>query len=546
VTDIRNKSGYFEGLKGSNCSHCSIIILSYSRIRFYLHHSTYAMPKHHNILFFLIKILCFTLLFSCSSNPENITPNFELPDKFLNDGASKPDSISSPLMDKWWESLNDEMLNLLIEQGLSSNFNLKMAWDRLRQANANLTIEGAPLSPSIDLSNDNRRAEFRDFFGDQVRTNWRTIYNVRFTASYEIDLWGRLRSAKNAAEMSFKASEQEVATAAITLSSEITNTWYQIVEITNQIKLLKYQVEINQNTLQLIKLRFMNGQISISDILRQKQLIESLNGEEEVLKGELRIAKNQLAVLRGYAPQKDPIWITAENNELEKILSTSLDKIMPPPPLPEIGIPAQLITKRPDIQSAFYSVREADYRLASAIADRFPRISISGGAGTTTTTSREMLDDWLINLASNIIAPVFDAGFRAAEVDRNKAVLSERLNLYSQRVLNSVVEVENALSRENQQEKILFNFLSQLEIANKVLSLVKARYTKGLVEYLDVLTATASVQNLQRSILTARRELLNHRVALHRALAGKWELEPSKLESITDPVDKLASSEIQN
>lgn len=504
------------------------------------------MPKYHKILSFLIKILCLTLVLSCSSNPENITPKFELPDQFLNDGFTKSDSISSPLMDKWWESLNDDMLNLLIEQGLSTNFNLKIAWDRLRQANANLTREGAPLYPSLELSSDNRRAEFRDFFGDQVRTNWRTIYNVRFTASYEIDLWGRLSSAQNAAEMSFKASEEEVATAAITLSSEIANTWYQIVELTNQIKLLRYQEEINQNTLQLIMLRFVNGQISIADILRQKQLMESINGEGEILERELRIAKNQLATLRGYAPQRDPIWISTHDNELVSKLTSSLEKITPPPPLPEIGIPAELITRRPDIQSAFYSVREADYRLASAIADRFPRISISGGAGTTTTSSREMLDDWLFNLASNVVAPIFDAGLRAAEVDRNKAVLSERLNLYSQTVLASVVEVENALTRENRQERILINLLNQLEIANKVLSRVKARYTKGLVEYLDVLTATTSVQDLQRSILTARRELLNHRVSLHRALAGKWDLEPSKLESITEPEGKPASREMEN
>jgi NodT family efflux transporter outer membrane factor (OMF) lipoprotein len=491
----------------------------------------------HTLLSLGYLVLCT----SCSPHHDTnkVLPNEET---FLAHEISPSREQAIPLPEKWWESLNDQNLNRLIEEALGSNFSFKSTWDRLTQAGATLRREGAPLYPDIEVSNSNQRAELRQFFGDQVRTNWRSNFIMRLTASYELDVWGRLHAIRNAAQMNFKATEQELYTAAISLSSEIASTWYDVVELTYQLKLLSAQEDINKKTLSLILLRFSNGQVSIVDILRQEQLVESIESEKERISAQLKVSKNQLSILRGKTPSSDTFWTSKNKEEQEKLIDESIQALILLPPPPETGIPADLLTRRPDIRQSLYLVEEANHRLASAIADRLPRLSFTAGVSTNTTEFREVLDDWLMNFASNIVGPLFDAGLRAAEVDRSKAVLSERLNLYSNTILESVAEVDNALTREHHQKRTLESLERQLSISEKVQSRIQARYAKGLVEYLDVLTALTNTQSLERNILTARRELLTFRLSLYRALAGSWDIAVPATDDTLKSTQELEKS----
>ncbi len=468
-------------------------------------------------------LICFTT--ACASNHDKLTLPVQIDASFksANVEASEP---KLPLSEKWWEDLQDKDLSLLIEESLDENFNLKIAWDRLAQAGATLRKENSALFPTIEASNNNQRAELRQFFGDQIRTNWRTNFIARITANYELDIWGRLNSASNAAFNSYKASEEEVKTAGITISSEIALVWFEILELIKQKKIIEKQEELNVKTRELVILRFANGLVSVSDILQQEQLLESLSSERELIDAQLNAAKNQLSLLRGKTPNIDKtlnnliekkLIITEEENELEFYYL---------PPQPPLGIPADLITRRPDVKQALYQVQAADFRVASAVADRLPRIALSAGISTNTTEFQEIFKDWLMNVASNIVGPIFDAGLRASEVDRTKAALSESLNNYSQIIIESIVEVDDAVNQEFHQKIALESLERQLEISEKVLSRIQARYNKGLIGYLDVLNAITNMQNLQRKILTSKRELINNRIALYRALAGSWEMHP--------------------
>jgi outer membrane protein TolC len=207
--------------------------------------------------------------------------------------------------------------------------------------------------------------------------------------------------------------------------------------------------------------------------------------------------------------------------------------------LPQIDVPAAVIQRRPDVLSAYRTVQAADQRVASAIADQYPAISISASAQSSTDRINDLFDDWLGNLAANIAAPLFDAGLRKAEVERTRAVLSERLNNYSQTVLTALQETEDAVSQEAHQRMLIESLQQQLSLANNVYQRTYEYYLKGRLDYLRVLTALISMQGLEQRELTARRVLIERRIDLCRSIAGGWPLQRPDIselisQSLTD------------
>ena len=158
------------------------------------------------------------------------------------------------------------------------------------------------------------------------------------------------------------------------------------------------------------------------------------------------------------------------------------------------------------------------------MADRFPQLSLSASLETSGEHTRNLFNDWLTNLSANLLGPVFDAGQRRAEVDRTRAVAAERLHDYGQAVLTALTEVEDALVQESRQREYLASLSKQLELASQVTRSLRDRYLKGAVDYQRVLDALLSQQQLQRDVLTGRRELLENRITLCRALGGGWPL----------------------
>ena len=166
-----------------------------------------------------------------------------------------------------------------------------------------------------------------------------------------------------------------------------------------------------------------------------------------------------------------------------------------------------------------------DRALASAIAAQYPRVSLSAGLSTSSAQVRDLFDNWAANLAGNVAQPLLDGGRLAAEAQRNRAVLSEKVHAYGQTVLEALREVEDALAQEAGQRAYLASLADQLASADAVIERTRASYLNGQLDYLRVLEALTSRQNLERTYLTARREAIEYRVGLHRALAGALELE---------------------
>ncbi|MEF8788218.1 MAG: efflux transporter outer membrane subunit [Planctomycetota bacterium] len=424
---------------------------------------------------------------------------------------------------KWWRALEDRKLEKLVNDALDDNFNLKTAWDRLDQARAVARKQRASLWPQLDGSGSGSRtvqeSEGASFItqstipqaGGGAERTYSDEFTLGLSARYEVDLWGRVQAASDAAELSARASAQDVRAAALSLSGQVANTWYRLVTQRAQLELLKDQVETNRRYLRLVRLRFNKGNVSATDVLQQRKLLDSTRTDRARARAELETLEHQLAVLLGKPPGNTDVPGEAELPDL--------------PPLPDTGVPARWLRRRPDLRSAYLRVRSADRQVAAAIADQYPRVSISANYQTTAAEPSELLQEWFASLAGNMTAPILDGGRREAEVDRTRAAAAEALHNYGQTLLTGIRDVEDALSSERQQRDVLKRLRKQLRLSDRTVEQLLRKYRNGTVDFLRVLDELRTHQQLQRSVLSARYQLVQDRINLYRALGGTWNLD---------------------
>tara|TARA_R110002072_G_scaffold157176_1_gene307752 strand:- start:6496 stop:7854 length:1359 start_codon:yes stop_codon:yes gene_type:complete len=429
------------------------------------------------------------------SNQDTSSP-VELPETFSAKGTN-------PTQSKWWLDLKDEPLNQLIQGALESNLELKSIWQRLQQSRALLTQIKADIYPALDGEVSTSNTEANNNILETRNTS------LGLAASYEIDLWGRIQATAEAQNLEALASEAAFKAASITLSAEVANTWYRYVEQKAQIVLLSKQLANNQQTLDFIEFRFKQGKVNATDVLQQRQLVENRRGEIISAKSSAAVLAHSLAVLRGVSPG---------NLDLANV-----HKFKTLPPLPATGVPSEFIQNRPDIQQSLLRVKAADQRVAAALANQYPRLTLSANIRTSNETLGGVFEQWLGSIAANLIAPLFDAGSRKAAVKQQQALLQERINDYGQNILNAMQEVENALQQESHQRRLIANLDERLTLSTQIIQRIKDNYNNGAEDYLSVLSAELSDQELQRSRLAAQRQIIEFRIALYRALARGWQ-----------------------
>ncbi|MCK5863196.1 MAG: TolC family protein, partial [Candidatus Hydrogenedentes bacterium] len=226
------------------------------------------------------------------------------------------------------------------------------------------------------------------------------------------------------------------------------------------------------------------------------------------LEESLQITQYELAVLLGRAP-RDEVQITGDT--LPEIGF-----------LPEPGLPADLLARRPDIRSAGLQLHAADWRVSAAKADRLPALRLNASASYGSEEWALLFDNWMASLAAGITGPVFDAGRRKAEVRRTQAIVKERLAVYRQKVLDSVKEVESAMMRETKQQEYVDALEREYNTAQATHEQALQRYKNGIIDYLPVLTALTQLQTVERKVLKAKQIRLEYRIQLYTALGGGW------------------------
>ena len=448
------------------------------------------------ILLCLCSIAC---LVGCSPKIARVDLPFDSLQAFSLSGENEPP-------DRWWLAFSDPELTALIDSALRTNLSLRNVWYQLEEAGALVGITASARWPQLSLEvQSGFSVPEPDFVGGENT-------QLSLQAGYEVDLWGRIRYSIHADQYRFRARYYDYKTAAISLSGEIALTYFRLKATREQLSLIEEQLATNEQVLALIRARFASGQVRGVDILRQQQLIENTKEQKIELEMQLEVLKNQLAILLGTPPGGD------FRNSVQ--VSDSLPAL---PPLPETGIPMQLINRRPDVLSAFYQLQASDRDLASAISNKYPRLDISIVSAFRSNTLEGLLESQAGSFTGSLLAPLFYGRRLKAEVEQAEAVRQQLTSAYGQIVLLAFQEVENTLMQEVKIAEQIRVIEEQLRLASDAFGQLQIEYLSGSLPYLDVLSTLTQQQQLRRALTNARMNLLETRIGLYRALAGGFE-----------------------
>jgi NodT family efflux transporter outer membrane factor (OMF) lipoprotein len=440
----------------------------------------------------------FMFVLGCAPRVSNIAPPIEDPKEFSHTGQSI-------IENKWWTVFQDEELNTLIDSALLHNFDLAATWQQFLAAKATVSREASNKWPQIDVSAQTaENFPINDFRGGENT-------QLSMSASYELDLWGRINTAVQAEKFRAEANLFDYRTAAISLSAEIASTWYQLLAANKQLNITEEQIATNEDIIKLMRSRFVGGQLRAVDVLRQAQLLESTKEQHIIFSTNVRLLKNQLAVLLGRQPQEK---ITYAEKDLPII-----------PEIPETGLSLELVRRRPDLQQAHALLLAADRDMASAVRSKYPRLSINTQGQFRSNNFDNLFDNWAYSIAGNVLMPLFYGGQLNAEVNRTEAIKQQRLYEYGQATLEAFREVEDGLVQDIMQKQRLKNIGRQLELASQSNQQLRTEFLNGFSPYLDVLLGLDQEQQLRRDYVSAQLQQIQVRIALYRALAGSFETE---------------------
>jgi NodT family efflux transporter outer membrane factor (OMF) lipoprotein len=445
-------------------------------------------------------------------------PPVEVPGRFAGQGgdAAAPDA--------WWQAFGDPALDALVTRAIDGNLTLAAAWARLEQVEAYVVQARSGKLPAVTASVSAGRSRSRFVIPEQEQGGM-TIPEIelyddanRFSASigaaYEVDLWSRVDSAHESTLRSAASARDSVEAIAMTLAAELTEAWLDVRFQRAREKLLVEQLGVQQKSLELLETRFREGLGSSLDVYQQRSLVAATEAQVVQSKSAVVALEGQIAILLG-----------ATFDDAVGSVATASDALPEPPPLPAVGVPASLLERRPDVRAARRLVEAADYAVAVAVADRLPQLLLQGSISETGEALVDLVKSPLYSLLASATAPLFDYGRRKAEVARTRAVVEERLADYGRVMLTAMVEVEVALAQERHFNDLIAELVAQEELAANTIREARSAYREGQIDYLPVLSAQQAQQQIQLSVLAARRQLLSLRVSLYRALGGTWTQE---------------------
>jgi outer membrane protein, multidrug efflux system len=431
--------------------------------------------------------------------------------------AWRAEALGQAAAAEWWRAFADPELDALVGRALAGNLDLRAAWARLEQAQALWRASGAGWWPQVRADVGASRARsVVDLGAMGTKTMSNNQYAMSLAASYEVDLFGKVRSGRDAAARDLRATRGDAEALAMSLVAQVAEAWFALVELTSQRALLQEQVGRDETQLELVDLRFRNGLATALDVYQQRQKLAGTRARLPEIEGGIQIARQRLALLAGSA---DVEAIPVPRGELP-----------PPPALPAAGVPMDLLEQRPDVRAARARVEAADHRIAVAVAERLPSLALDASTGFRAASLAALFESWVYSILGGLTAPLVDGGVRAAQVERARAALKERVAAYGKAVLTALFEVEEALVRAHHQERYMARLAVQLETARVTMREARARYLSGLSEYLPVLEALSALHALERAELSARRQLLSYRIQLARALGGGWTRDLEAVE----------------
>ena len=445
--------------------------------------------------------------------PEYQRPDtdFETPGAFAEAGQAGPQPYVP--QHNWWKQFEAPRLNEVVARVLTHNPDIRKAAASVLEYRALIGQTRADQFPSLDLNAQASRAQqsvVEPFTGENVTVKTDT-FTLTLPASFELDLWGRLSRATEAARADLLAAEENRQTVIHSLIAEAVSQYFNIQSLEARLQISRRLTRTYRENLELVEARYRQGLSSILDVRQARRSLAQSEAEIPPLVQALGKARQALAVLQGQYPAK-PAEPSGGQSRFEL-----------PPPIPA-GLPAELLNRRPDIRAVEASLKAACARIGVAKANRFPQIRLTGSLGYTSNELQELFEpeNELWQIAAGIVQPVFDAGKRGFAQKAAEARYRQQEAQYAKTVLEAFSEVEAALLTRRQQIERYERLEIYLKEAKATLDTALDRYQRGLANYLNVLDAQKASFQAELSLVETRNAIYTNRVSLYRALGGGW------------------------
>lgn len=458
-------------------------------------------------------------------------PDYERPKTRLPEIWNQPVPPRSPDVvatdpTEWWTVFKDDTLTELIHQAATDNLDLQRAYARVEESRALLGFARGEYWPSIDGSGAAGVQGINDLSGGASLPDRNVeIYGVGLDASWEIDLWGRVRRSVESASAGLQASLEDYRDARVSLLADIANTYLSLRETRLRIILAEENIARQKETLQMTEARFSAGLVPELDVNQSRVNLARTESSLPLLHQNLTITLNRLAVLLGRSP--------AELN------LDSSDSDVPLPGLDvAVGIPANLLRQRPDVRAAEQRLIAQTAQIGVARADLLPRISLSGSFALD---AREAGDLSNSGSQSYFFGPtfrwaLFQGGRIRSNIEAQESRTDQAVYQYQQSVLLALEDVENSFVAYRMEQDRRAAFQRSVDAAQKTVEQTRILYENGLVTFLNVLDAERSLADLQDQLAQSSGQLSRNIVGLYRSLGGGWELpneeEPAPSESM--------------
>jgi NodT family efflux transporter outer membrane factor (OMF) lipoprotein len=406
--------------------------------------------------------------------------------------------------EKWWQNFNDPVLNQLIDRALRSNNDLAAAAIKVRRARLQSGLTDTNRTPSLSIgANSSLNRDLKS------RSDTRTD-NVTAALSYELDLWGKLASARDAGSFEAQATEFDRQGAALSLIGTTAASYWQIGYLNQLIAISRAGIDYAEKTVALVELKHSAGAVSALDLVQSRQTLAAQRSAADILVLQRTQARNALAILLDQAPQD----------------SVPEPQQLPDRALPEVeaGLPASLIGRRPDLQAAELRLREYLANVDTTRARYYPTFTLTGSLGGSSTSLLKVLQDPVAALGAGLTLPfvqwnTMSLNRKISETHYEEAVVNFRQALY-----NGLSEVENALSARTQYAAESRQLEEAVALAKSAETLLEIRYRAGLSGIQFWLDAQESRRSAEKALIGNRLNRYNNLMTLYKALGGEPQL----------------------
>jgi len=424
-------------------------------------------------------------------------------------GASVSEGVTWPSAD-WWRAFGSSELDGYIQQARQANNDIAAAVARVRQADAQATVAGAALLPTVGAGvtalterQQTTSGPYSDFH--QI--------SPQLTASYMIDFWGKNRAAQSAAIATATASRRDQATVELTVMTGVALTYFSSLELQDRLAVAGGNVAAAQTTLKGLRLQLAAGIATALDVAQQETTVSTLSAAIPPLRQQLQQTIDALAILVGQPPES--VNITAVT-----LADLSLPVVRP-------GLPSELLERRPDVAEAEAQLISANANIAVARAALFPNIELTASGGFASSSLSTLLhsSSRVYSAAASLTQPIFEGGALRAQVEFAQARRDELVANYRKAILSALANVEDALAAVQQSTEQVNRQQTAVAKARRAYQIAQAQLHAGTVSILTVLNTETALFSAEDTLIQAKFAQVQALVSLFQALGGGWREE---------------------